>query len=109
MDKRVESFSWSEEEKEYYFAQAESRLTKAKVEEEIDREKFKIDPNGVTIFLKPFRKGTKKAQARWNRLKKVRGFGETYINQLDGKKESRMYHGQIRIPWRDLEKERRKR
>ena len=107
MDKRVESFSWSEEEKEYYFAQAESRLTKAKVEEEIDREKF--DPDGVTIFLKPFRKGTKKAQARWNRLKKVRGFGETYINQLDGKKESRMYHGQIRIPWRDLEKERRKR
>ena len=101
MDKRVENFSWSEEEKEYYYAQAESRLAKAKVEEEIDRGKFKIAPDGVTIFLKPFRKGSRKSQTRWNRLKKVKGFEESYVNHLDGKKESRLYHGQIRLPWKD--------
>lgn len=99
MNKQVEEFGWSEEEKEYYFTQAEHSLDKVQADEEIDREKFKISPDGVTVFLKPFRKGTKKSLNRWNQLKKIKGFGETYMG-IDGSKRNKMYHGQIKIPWK---------
>lgn len=99
MNKRVAEFGWSSEEKEYYFNQAECILKKVRAAEEIDREKFKIAPEGVTVFLKPFRKGSKKSLNRWNRLKKAQGFEETYIG-MDGNKKNKMYHGQIKLPWK---------
>lgn len=101
MDNHVREFGWSEEEKEYYYAKAEQRLIEAGSEEEVDREKFKISPEGVTIALKPFRKGSRKAQNRWSKLKTVKGFEEARVNNQIGKKDSRMHHGQIRLPWRE--------
>lgn len=102
MNKKVEEFGWIDEEKEFYFRIAEERIERAGAEEKVDRRKFKIAPEGVYVSLLPFRKGSKAALRRWNKLKKIQGFQESKEYQFDGRKDKKYYHGEIKIAWRRM-------